>query len=405
MKILLVNKFWYHHGGADRYVLWLADRLREQGHEIVGLSVDHEQNIDPPYPLTTIPHVQTERLQLNGALRTVGRMFWSVRARKEVRALIEREKPDIAHIHNVYTQMSPSLLPVIHELGIPSVMTVHDYHLVSPNYSLFDAHGIDTVGSFASVIRRRGIKRSFVASLLAATAFSFHKHFGLYHHHIDRLIFSSHFVQQLFRHHGWEGDKGTVIPMFAELEQHELEQEDEGYVLFVGRLHATKGSHVLIEAARQTGVPVNIVGDGPDLQKLREQAGAMTNITFLGARSHKETLELMRRARVVVVPSIWWEPFGMVSIEAQALGTPVIVSDIGGLAETVSHGQTGFKVPPGEVQDLAHALQFFSDDPEKAAHMGRLARRRYEALYTPEIHMKKLVGLYEEVIGEVQSSK
>ncbi|OGL71687.1 hypothetical protein A3B32_00860 [Candidatus Uhrbacteria bacterium RIFCSPLOWO2_01_FULL_53_9] len=394
MKILIINKYWYRRGGADRYAIWLADALVRRGHEVRVFSVEHSKNIPDHHPVC-ISNVQTEQLHLLDAPRTIGRMVWSLEAQRALRELLRAWRPDIAHVHNIYTQMSPSVLPVLHEAKIPVVAHVHDYGMLSANYSLFDAHGIDRVGSFWSVVRRRGVKDSYVASAIAASAFAFHKTLGVYEKNIDRLIFTARFVQDLFKFKGWHGDRGTVIPYVVDLKGEDKKpQEDNGKMVFAGRLHKTKGVEILIEAARKTGISVEIIGDGPDRQKLQRQAGAMTNVSFLGALDNEATLCHMREARAVVVPSVWWEPFGMVAIEPQGLGTPVIASRTGGLAELVVHGQTGFLVPPSDVSELALAMRRLHDDPKEAWRMGLLGKRRFETQFSIDEHMRKLMVVY-----------
>ena len=397
MKILVINKFWYNHGGADLYALWLVDELKRRGHEVCVFSTENSKNAEIEDPHALISGVETSRMNPLAAPRTIGRMFWSFEARSKLAKFIEEQKPDIAHVHNVYTQMSPSIFPVLKAYNIPVVCTVHDYGMTSANYSLFDKHGIDRVGSFWSVIRRRGVKNSWIASVIAATVFELHKRLRVYEKGIDRMLFTSDFVRKLFQARRWRGEKGSVIPLAFDLPENMPARHDKGYFLFVGRLHKTKGVHVLIEAARKTGARVKIIGDGPDRREFERQAGAMTNVEFLGRVEHKKTLEYMSQARACVVPSIWWEPFGLVALEPQSMGVPVIASNIGGLAEVVVHEQTGLQVPPKDIDALAIAIERLAKDPDEAKKLGELAKRRVETQYSTELHMVRLESVYNEI--------
>ncbi len=395
MKILLINKYWYPRGGADVYALWLADELKRRGHSVCIFSVAHPQNIVPSDPHVFISGVETEKPNILDAPRTIGRMVWSFEAQRELAAFIERENPDVAHVHNLYTQMSPSVLPVLSKAKIPVVATVHDYGMTSANYSLFDDQGVDHIGSWGSVVRRRGIKRSLVASVIGASVFELHRRLHVYERNITRMIFTTEFARRLFAARGWNGDRGVVIPYVVTLHDEEKKpHQDGGFFLFAGRLHRTKGVHVLIDAARATGLPVKIVGDGPDMEWLRHQAGAMMNVEFLGSLPRPRVLELMRTARAVIVPSVWWEPFGLVALEPQGLGTPVIASNIAGLAEVIVHRQTGIQVEPNDVQQLSQAMRYINDHPEEAMRMGAMGKRRVEALYSIEEHMRKILEVY-----------
>jgi glycosyltransferase involved in cell wall biosynthesis len=392
MKILIINKYWYPRGGADVYAVWLAWELKRRGHEVIVFSVDHKKNLHPEGEYRFISPVETERLNPLEAPKTIARMVWSREAADQLSAFIKTERPDVAHIHNIYTQMSPSILPVLKKFGVPTVMTVHDYGVTSANYSLFDEKGNDRIASWWTVIKRRGIKRSYIASVIASSVFELHKRLGVYEKNIDRMIFTTNYVRALFRARGWEGDSGVVIPYVVNLGKEGLKrQADDAFIFFAGRLHTTKGVHILIEAARRTGLPVKIAGDGPDRDKLMKQAGAMTNIEFLGALTRQDTLDHMRRARMVIVPSVWLEPFGLVALEPQGLGTPVIASKIGGLGEILVHGQTGFYVEPNDVEQLAVAMQTLWDDREMARRMGSLGKRRFKSNYSVDVHVGKLM--------------
>ncbi len=192
-----------------------------------------------------------------------------------------------------------------------------------------------------------------------------------------------------------------VIPYAVDLEGVDNKpQADDGYIVFVGELDKSSGVHVLLASARQTGLPIKIIGDGPARNNLMAQAGAMTNVDFLGTLPRKDALDHMRRARMTVMPSVGLEPFGLVALESQGVGTPVIVSKIAGLSEVIVHGQTGLLVNPDDVQQLAMAMQRLWDNPQEAQHMGQLGKRRFESVYSMDGHVGKLMGVYEGLVSE-----
>jgi glycosyltransferase involved in cell wall biosynthesis len=340
--------------------------------------------------------VQTAKVQAAGALQTIGRMVWSFEAARAMDRLLREWRPQVAHVHNLYTQMSPSILPVLKRHGVRVVQTVHDWHLLSANYPLFDRHGLDTDGGWWSVVRRRSVKDSLAASLVAASVHALHHRvLRVYERSVDELIFTSAFARSLFQARGWSGAHGTIIPYVIDLAGADrVERHDGGRFLFVGRIHATKGVEVLLRAARLTGLPVDIIGDGPDRSALMRAFADVATVQWLGALPRAQVLARMRDARAVVVPSVWYEPFGLVAIEPGGLGTPVIASRTGGLAEIVAHQQTGLQVAPGHVEELADAMQYLHANPQVAAHMGALAKRRFASAYSAEEHMKRLMEVY-----------
>ncbi len=384
--------------------MWLGKSLATRGHSVHVFTVDHERN-DTTLPHTTISPVQTATPRIGDAPRTLGRMLWSFEAQQQLGELLSRERFDVAHVHNIYNQISPSVLPVLARAGIPVVAHVHDYGMLSANHALYDAEGIDRDGSFWSVVRRRGIKHSWAASVAGASIFALHDACHIYRKHISGLIFTTEFVQHFFVSKGWRPPQSFVIPYVVDVsDEAQVPHEDHGYFLFVGQLSEEKGAHVLIEAARKTGLRVRIAGDGPARQALQGQAGAMTNVEFLGALSHERVLSYMRKATAVVVPSVWFEPFGMVAIEPQGLGTPVIVSRTGGLSELVVHGQTGLLVPPNDVDALAMAMQRLADDPREAKRLGQLGQRRFQTLYNVDEHLTRIEGVYQSLTTPVPAS-
>ncbi len=170
--------------------------------------------------------------------------------------------------------------------------------------------------------------------------------------------------------------------------------------MFFGRLSEEKGIGVLIDAAHNCpGVPIKIVGSGPLEKKLRQQVAdaKITGVEFLGRLDGEELREIVAGARVIVVPSVWNEPFGLVVLEAYAAGKPVIASRVGGLAELIDEGQTGFYVEPNNSQELANRILQLWDTVGLAESLGKNARRLTEEKYSVERHYQKLAAIYDEL--------
>ncbi|MDP2267412.1 MAG: glycosyltransferase, partial [Thiobacillus sp.] len=170
-------------------------------------------------------------------------------------------------------------------------------------------------------------------------------------------------------------------------------------LLFVGRLSVEKGVTTLAEAmALLPDAALRVAGDGPEAGLLDGVAG----VTRLGSLPGEAVRQEMSRAAALVVPSIWYETFGLVVIEAFACGTPVIASRIGALAELVREGETGLLFEPGNPQDLADKLAWAQAHPEQMAAMGRRARAQYEAEFSAEVNYRRLMEIYAGVLAERQ---
>jgi glycosyltransferase involved in cell wall biosynthesis len=175
---------------------------------------------------------------------------------------------------------------------------------------------------------------------------------------------------------------------------------DGDFALFAGRLTAEKGVDSLLAAWERIGaeIPLRIVGDGPLADRV-SQLATRSQIEWLGWRPFEEVLELMGKARCVVVPSEWYEPFARVVVESFAKGTPAVVSDAGAPAELVNDGRTGFHFRSGDSEDMARVLRrVFAPDSDLAA-MRRAARREYEAKYTGAVNHELMMAIYARAIG------
>jgi glycosyltransferase involved in cell wall biosynthesis len=174
-----------------------------------------------------------------------------------------------------------------------------------------------------------------------------------------------------------------------------------GYALFVGRLSPEKGLGTVLEAwQRLRGtIPLKVVGEGPLGASVEQAAAQGPGIEYLGRRPLQQVYELMGEARFLILPSEWYEPFGRVAIEAFARGTPVIASDLGGMADLVDDGRTGRLFRPGDAGDLAAKVEWALRHPGELARMREAARKAFEARYTAAQNYRELMAIYARVLA------
>jgi glycosyltransferase involved in cell wall biosynthesis len=351
--------------------------------------------------------VNTERPQIGpSALRTFARMFHSREANERLRALIKKTRPDLAHVHNIYTQISPSILDVLRAERVPVVQTIHDYHIIEPHYLRWfhgRAQGLAD-RSLLELSRSKFHKNSRLASFAQALAFKFHRARRSYELGVDRFLAPSECVRVLHERAGIPRDRLTVLPHFTPLVDRQPEFTDRGYILYFGRLVEEKGVEVLLRAMlRLPRVPCKIVGTGPEEVDLHLFGDRLLNVRFEGYQSGEALWNFVRGARAVVIPSLWEEVFCLVAIEAMALGKPVIASAIGALPEIVRDRETGLLVKPGAVHELTEAIQRLAEDSMLAFRFGRAGRRRAEQTYSPQRHYERLLGFYHDLSSSVES--
>lgn len=208
------------------------------------------------------------------------------------------------------------------------------------------------------------------------------------------------------------GDKVSAIPLAMDCSQippsdeareaYWRERFGQGFFLFVGVLRYYKGLHILVEAARATGLPVVVVGDGPERQRLANQARGVSNIHFLGFRDDADKFALIRLAGAMVFPShLRAEAFGVSLLEASAIGRPMITTDIGtGTSLVNAHGETGLVVPPGDAAAMADAMTYLAARPLLRDRMGFAARERCRRLFSADVVGAAYRALYDEVLEQ-----
>ncbi|MFH1046807.1 MAG: glycosyltransferase family 4 protein [Patescibacteria group bacterium] len=404
MNIIFANKYNFLKGGAERYMFDLRDLLVRHGHAVIPFAMKDGRNQSTHWSDKFVSPVQTERVSFSWqGLRTAGRALYSFEAKRKFASLLDEVKPDVVHLHNIYHQISPSILPEAKRRGIPVVLTAHDYHLIAPSHSLFHDGHICThtqPNHYFNAVEYRCVKGSRAASLLEATAMHLHRLLGLWRDNIDLVIAPSAFVAGLLEEYGWDGNKIVQVPHFINAHDWVPRYEGGEYALYIGRLSAEKGVETLIRAATLAkDVPVHIVGIGPEdrrLHRVAEQIGA-DNVVFKGYLSGEALHQEITRAKFVVAPSVCYEVFGLSVLEAYASGKPVIASQMGGLGEIVRDGETGLLFSAGDVEDLADRLDVLWRSPDLVRTMGRRARRMVEAEYGAPEHYHRIMSVYESV--------
>lgn len=408
MKILLVNKFNFIKGGADRYFIELADALRSQGFEVAKFCMSHPRNRPDPFEKYFVSNVDYfSKLSLFGKLRAAFRLLYNIEAKKKFEQLLKDFKPDIIHIGNIYHQISPSILPVAKKYGIPVVMHLNDYKLISPNYNLYDHGRINERslgGRYYTCLVDRCYNNSWAQSLLVTfEMYLHHTIFKMYEKNIDRYIAPSEFMRSKVIAAGIAAEKIVTLPYFvAGIEAWQPNYTPGDYLLFFGRLTQSKGVDVLLQAlARVSLVSLKIVGEGEEEQNLRKLVSELEiqeRVEFCGSLFGENLKEAIGAAYAVVVPSVWYEVFGLVNVEAAALGKPVIASRIGGIPEAVNEGATALLCEPGSVEDIAKKIKIILEDRKLAEQMGKAGRLFVSDRFTANAHLAKLLPLYEELL-------
>ena len=380
MKVLLVNKFYYRRGGDCIYMLNLEQLLKVHGHEVAVFAMDYPDNLDTLWK-KYFPSNMSK-------LMAFTRPFGSLEVKRKFSALLDDFRPDVVHLNNIHTQLSPVMAEMAHRRGIRVVWTLHDYKLLCPRYDCLRGGKVicETCfnGDKKACLDNKCMKDSKLASLIGwreAVTWSLERLEAC----TDVFICPSQFMADKMVQGGFAKAKMKTLCNFIDVAKCARDSyEKRDYYCFIGRLSHEKGAKTLIEAAKQLPYKLVVIGGGPLMEQL--QAIASENIEFVGFKQWDEIKELVGAARFSVIPSEWYENNPLSVIEAQCLGTPVLGAEIGGIPEL-----TDYTFESGDVADLKTKIEHMWNASFDYLAIACEAMRKYDA----ETYYKDIINIYE----------
>lgn len=401
MKVLLVNKFLFPKGGDAICTLSTGDMLKRKGHTVAYWGMEHPQNKNFSFSQHFISTVDfNQPLGFKKNTKAAINLLYSLEAKRKFEATIQLFKPDVVHLHNFAHQISPSLLHIIKKYHIPTVMTLHDYKLVCPIYTLLSGGNLCQKcqnSKYYWCFIKRCTKNSYPKSLLNTLEMILHHQILRIYDLIDIFISPSQFLKQKIKSMGFKGEI-IHLPNFINLSHFTMSSNsDSNGLCYFGRLSPEKGLFTLLKAMKNRKTELKIIGDGP-LKTLLEQyvkKDNMKNIKFLGYLYGKNLHKEISSSMAVVLPSEWYENNPLSIMEAFALGKPVIGSRIGGIPELVKDHITGLTFESGNIIDLREKMTILKKNPEKSTEMGKNAREYVGKNLNSEHIYKKLMPIYE----------
>lgn len=384
MKIIQAHNYYQIKGGEDTVVAAEKALLEENGHTVITY---YKRNAE----INT--YSTFEKLQL------IKRTRWSKKTDTEFSALIEKEKPDICHVHNFLPLISPAIFHACQAQNIPVVMTLHNYRLICTNGLFLRNEEVCELclgKSARQSIAKKCYRNSYVQTYAVAQMLEKHKKMGTWQDKIDQYICLTEFAKSKFEAHGLPSSKLTVKPNFIPQLNVNKPTQSDNYFIYVGRLTKSKGVHLFQELASSLKIPLKLVGEGDLTESLKN----IDNIDLLGKQSSEKTLELIAGAKALILPSLWYEGMPMTILEAFALKTPVITSKIGAMESMIQHGKNGLLFQPGSVPELIENLNFARQSVDKMNAIAEAAYADYDQLYSPAANYKQLMAIYTSTIGE-----
>jgi glycosyltransferase involved in cell wall biosynthesis len=381
VKVLQVHTQYREQGGEDSVVRAEGELLAAAGHDVV-------------------LHVARNPPGAVGAGASLAMSAWNPLAARELRRVAERVRPDIAHVHNTWYALSPSVLTALTAAAVPVVMTLHNYRLVCANANLFrDGHICeDCVGSHPwHGVRHRCYRGSLVASVPAAGTIALHRTLGTWNRHVRLFLALSEFARTRFIRGGLPAHKIHVKPNFVSDPGPRADSPSRSRtILYVGRLETEKGVDTLLDAWKAWGssrFELVLIGDGKLEPALRQRVPPGVRLT--GSLSREAVLAWMLRSRALVFPSVLYEGQSIAVLEALGCGLPVLASRLGGNAELL---REDWLVTTGDRAAWTEALRRL-EDGDRVDRAGADARRLYQRRFGEQTARRMLEEAYRMALS------
>ena len=406
MKILLANKFYRPGGGPETGMRLVVKDLEVLGHTVIPFSMHDPRNYATEYEKYFVSNIDYEnhsRLPWDLA-KSALKIIYNVEARKKIEQLIIDTKPDIAHMRNIYHQLSPSILLPLKRHNIPVVMTLHDFKMLCPNYTFMrnkkpceECQG----KYFYKAIKYKCVKNSYLKSTLCALEMYIHKKARTYIDAVDCFIALSRFTQGKMIEYGLPKEKIFYLPNYINIPDFTPKRQKEKYVLFLGMLSDKNGSYNLTCAMRSLPeIKLKIAGVGPQRSLIENyiRENNMKNVELLGFLTGERLQEVTANCTFLAFPNNCYHNCPMSILEAFSYGKPVIGARLGSVPECIEDGKNGLLFQPGNVEDLARKIRYLYERPKLVRMLGQDGLEKVKRNYSKENHYERLLGLYQDLV-------
>lgn len=400
MKVLLVNKFHYLKGGSEKYYFELGELLKSHGHEVAYFSMEDEKNIS-----TGDKEYFVEKLDLNtGSKLKAFDVIYSKKNKKKMEEALDDFKPDIVHLNNFQRQLSASIINPIKKRNIPIIYTAHDVQAICPAISMLDNNQEICEkcmgGKYSNCFKNKCNKGSTLKSLLGAIEGKYYRNNKIYTDKIDAIITPSKFYAEKFVQDGVRNEKIYPMHNYINTSEYDISRQNAGYALYVGRLSREKGILNLISAFENIkGGKLYIAGNGPEkenIERFIKDKSLNDRIQLLGFLNKDEVKDRIRKATMIIIPSIWYENCPYSALETIAIGKPIVGANIGGIPELIIDEKTGLLYQYDDVSELTMKIEELFYDNDKAEEFGNNAKKFAKEKFNKEKYYDSLMNIYNK---------
>ncbi len=412
LKVLLIHSFFSPVGGAEFIVCNTFKLLKEKGEEVSLFSSDKKPYFEDDYEYQKYFAKYINPFELKISVLNVFKIlklyfsyYWNFQAQKNISKLLDEIKPDIVHF-NILGVLSYSVLKPCIDRNIPIIKTCHTTEIICPTEHLHTGKKYCQKICCRKFNTLPCIINNCYDNIFLSFGFAlknFLEKLSGYNKKIVKYITPSNALKEIISKN-IDKDKITVIENFLEDRFLNIEPDfsKKNYFLFSGRLEKVKGTDYLLRAMKNLPkeIELHIAGIGSCEKELKQYAkeNGLSNIKFLGFLSREELIEEYKNAIALIVPSVWFEAFGMIIIEAFACATPVVAAKRGGIPELIEHNKTGFLIETENSEEIAKYIEILWNNREKAIEMGKTAKEIVKNKYNQDIYYEKLMKVYKEVL-------
>ena len=402
MKIIFANNYYYLRGGSERVFFDEMEILEKDGHTIIPFTRKFDKNFSSNYEEYFPDDFKYHDVSLPEKIIAAKKLIYSSESKRSFSYLINKVKPDLVHVHNIYGRLTNSIIDSAKNHNIPVVMTLHDYKIVCPAYIMLrngkiceDCKG----GKFYKCFTTKCHKDSYIPSAIN-TFEAYYNNFRGKYKWISKFISPSQFLIDKHIESGHDIDNFIHIPNFIKLNDFKPNYNHKNYILFIGRLSKEKGINTLIKTFEKLDINLKIVGEGPEKDKIKNYllSNKINNVMLEGYKTGNELKKAFQNAMFVIFPSEWYENAPMTILESFAYGKPVIGTKLGGSPEMIIPHETGLLYEAGNVDDLHNKILYLLDNEDLIKSMGKNARQLVEKEHSSESHLNQLLELYNTII-------
>ena len=372
-----------------------------------GLVFEHEKNLllDKGNDVQTYTrdNIEINSFSTGRRLSSFKNGFSNKKTQNDIDRIIADSRPDVAHIHNVFPLISPSIYVALNRHKVPIVQTFHNFRFICPNGLLFinEKECPNFLNKNIHCVKNKCYKNSRVYSAWYSAILAYHAKQKTFIDKINRYIALNNFTKNVFIKSGFDEKKIVVKPNSASASESLFNDNPDNYILYGGRLSQEKGIFTLLKAAaRVPDLPLKILGDGPLENKIKHfiAENNLAHVELLGYQPQKQFEKYLANAFVTILPSECFENCPLTVINSLYLGTPVIASRTGGIPDFVPEEKAGWLFTPGNVDELTQKLTMIKNNKNKIVGMRSNVQKWGFEQFSPETNYRRLMKIYEEII-------